>query len=406
MNPAIGNNTTKNNVSLKPAPVLSLEDFEGKKPGDILSSIVNETTEHNSNAIPVAEEFTIFTLNDFDKYRVTKEKYVSDNPASIMIGQAKVAAPQNISPITAESKAGKTAIKNVFIAGSISRDGNVEGLTDVIIAPNPEGKAVIDLDTEQSEYDQQYNLKNVLSRAHLHETPDYYRSYNIRTLELKNYQAFTNEICRLCSEKFNGIHMIVVDGAADFITSVNDEAEANAIITYFITLAVNYNCPVILVVHLNENAGKNGDTMPRGHIGRQAVRKGYCQLNVTKEGDISTLQVLRARKAGSADTPLIRYQYSKEKGYHVSVDPVDLSENQNKDSVVRRKCELIAKRVFAPPTALSHTESISKIMKATSKTESTAKRYIGDLVGWEIIKKHDDGFYRLVLNEDIIKEGS
>lgn len=373
------------NVKLKSVPKLNIQDFKGELPA------VEPT---KPKRIPASD------LAEFDIFRVTKEKYVPDNPASIMIGSAKVAAPQNITPITAESKAGKTAIKNVFIAGFISSDGNVEGLTDVNITPNLEGKAVIDLDTEQSEYDQQYNLKNVLIRSHLNETPDNYHSYNIRTLELENYQDFTNDVCRLCAEKFNGIQAIFVDGAADFITSVNDEAEANAIITYFITLSVTYNCPVILIVHLNENAGKNGDTMPRGHIGRQAVRKGYCQLNITKEGDISSLQVLRARKAGSADTPIIRYQYSKEKGYHISVDPVELSDNQDKDSAVRRKCELIAKRVFAPPTALTHTESISKIMKATSKTESTAKRYIVDLVGWEIIKKHDDGFYRLIIKND------
>jgi DNA-binding IclR family transcriptional regulator len=36
-------------------------------------------------------------------------------------------------------------------------------------------------------------------------------------------------------------------------------------------------------------------------------------------------------------------------------------------------------------------------MKATGKTESTAKRYLNDLQGWELVSKHDDGFYRLIV---------
>jgi hypothetical protein len=177
---------------------------------------------------------------------------------------------------------------------------------------------------------------------------------------------------------------------------VNDEAEANAIISYFITLAVKYHCPVLLVIHLNENAGKNGDTMPRGHIGRQAIRKGYCQLNITKDGDISTLQVLRARKAGN-DTPLICFKYDKEKGYHVSIDAdsVATAKQSEKEQAKRKQCEKLAKKIFAPPSALRFTDAINEIMKETSKSKPTAKRLLDDLDGWGIINKGEDGFYRL-----------
>jgi len=339
------------------------------------------------------------TFEGYEQYRITKEKFVEDPPPTITIGEAKVAAPGNITPITAEGKGGKTAFTGVCIAGAISKTAFINGFKDVSVIPNPEGKAVIHLDTEQSEADQQYNLKTILRRAEIESTPDFYHSYNIRTIPLTQYQEFTSNVCELCNEAFNGIHLIVVDGAADFITSVNDEAEANAIIFYFTTLAVKYNCPVLLVIHLNENAGKNNDTMPRGHVGRQAVRKGYCQLNITKEGDISTLQVLRARKAGINDAPLICYQYSKEKGYHISVDPETVANEKQteRDQVNFRKIEKLANEIFKAPNAWSHKESISKIMKATSKTESTAKRYLNDMLGWDLICKNDDGNYRIIM---------
>ncbi|HUZ58679.1 MAG TPA: AAA family ATPase [Hanamia sp.] len=367
----------------KQVPVIPFKAFTG----EMDEKVIYENIEQQKN------------LLDFEKYRITKEKFVEDPLATITIGEAKVAAPGNITPITAEGKGGKTAFTGVCIAGAISEDGIIDGLTDVCVMPNPEGKAVIHFDTEQSEADQQYNLKTTLKRTGIESTPDYYHSYNIRTIPLKDYEDFVNSVCELCNQKYNGIHLIVIDGAADFITSVNDEAEANAIIFYFTTIAVKYNCPVLLVIHLNENAGKNNDTMPRGHVGRQAVRKGYCQLNITKEGDISTLQVLRARKAGCNDAPLICYQYSKEKGYHISVDAecIAIEKQTEKDQANFRRIENLANEIFRAPNVWNHKESISRIMKETRKTESTAKRYLNNMLGWEMICKNVDGFYRIIM---------
>lgn len=360
--------------------------------GDELNNI---ETSPKSNGLNVDKKFT---LADFDTYRITKEKDIPKTIPTITIGGSYVAAPGNITPITAEGKGGKTALKSVLIAGAISMDGNIDGFPDVDVMPNPNGKAVIDFDTEQSQDDQQYNVNTSLRRSGLEATPDYYRAYNIRTLPIQEYKNFVLEVCRLCNEKFKGVHSIFMDGAADFISSVNDEAEANAIIHFFTWLAVEFHCAVILIIHLNENAGKNNDTMPRGHVGRQAVRKGYAQLNITKDGDVSTLQVLRARKAGN-NTPIVCYQYNHNKGYHTSIDAQEIqsAKQSDKELAARKKAEKIAAKIFSPPNSFRQTDAIAEIMKATSKSKSTAKRYLDDLQGWDIVKKGDDGNYRLVL---------
>lgn len=335
-------------------------------------------------------------LADFEAFRITSEKNIPPTPATITIGGAPVAAPGNITPITAEGKAGKTAATSVLIAGAISKDGHVDGFTSVEVQPNPKSKAIIHLDTEQSESDQQFNLIKILQRTGIKTTPKNFLSYNIRTLPMQTYQQFTSEVCELANQEFNGIHLIVVDGAADYITSVNDEGEANGIIAFFISLAVKYNCPVILIIHLNENASRTKDTMPRGHVGRQAVRKGYCQLNIIKDGDVSTLSVLRARKA-SSETPTVCFRYSLEKGYHVSIESEDVSEAKEivRDTKSRKKAEAIARKVFAPPAAFTYKDALLKIMKETMKSESTAKRILREMEGWDYLKKGDDGFYRL-----------
>jgi hypothetical protein len=346
---------------------------------------------------PPHDPLAINTLAEFEKYRVTKEKHIPDTPAMISIGNARVAAAGNITPITAEAKAGKTAATSVFIAGAISKTGVIDGFPDVSIVSNPQGKAVIHFDTEQSEADQQYNLKTVLKRAAINETPDYFLSYNIRTLALHQYQEFTKTVCSLANERFNGIHLIVVDGGADFISSVNDEAEANAIILFFNQLAVDYACPVILIVHLNENAGKNGDTMPRGHLGRQAVRKGYAQLNITKDGDVSVMQALRCRKAGSADTPLVCFKYNQEKGYQTPVDTVELKEEKEdrKKDIKFSKWKSMAEKAFPPTGSLSYVDAVNKLAKVSGTEYENGRKILKNLIAQEIVWRGDDENYRL-----------
>lgn len=387
MQTAVKNDITRPAIIKKRIQLPSMEEFEG-------------TQRTPAEVINISDEITVDELDDFEIYRVTKEKIISNPPPTALIGDSPVIAPGNITPMTAEAKGGKTAAANVFVAGAICRSNMYEGFPGLNIQPNPNGKAVIGIDTEQSEADQQYNLKTVLRRAGIETTPDYYRSYNTRTLPNNQYQEFTSKICELCSHRFGGIHLIVIDGGADYITSVNDEAEANAIITFFITLAVKYECGVLLVIHLNENAGKNGDTMPRGHIGRQAVRKGYCQLHITKSGDISTLQVLRARKAG-LDTPLICYQYCKDKGYHIAVDAEIAATKTSKSSAIRKGLEKTCQAILPIGTSLSFTQLVAKLMQATDKSHATTKRYVSDLAGWNTIEKGENGNYRIIPEFDV-----
>ena len=362
------------------------------------SGIANELKVVDSHSNDGPGMAKIKTLNDFESYRITKEKFIQPTEAVISICDAPVAAAGNITPVTAEGKAGKTASTTAFLAGAISSDGKADGFDKVSVIPNTEGKAIIHFDTEQSEYDQQYNIKTILQRAGLTQTPSHFLSYNIRTVQMENYRQITTDICDLASKEFNGVHLIVIDGAADFISSVNDETEANSIIAFFVALSVKHNCPIIIIIHLNENASRTKDTIPRGHLGRQAVRKGYCQLNITREGEISTLRVLRARKAGS-EIPTICFSYNHDKGYHTSVDPGFIREEREREKETQAKSniEKISKKIFVPPKALAHKNAISQIMKETAKSESTAKRMLREMEVWEIIRKHEDGFYRINL---------
>ncbi len=331
-------------------------------------------------------------LTDFDAFRVTKEKDIPQPEPTIKIAGASIASPGNITGISAAAKAGKTAFKNVVIAGAISKDGLIDGFESLEIIPNAAGKAVIDFDTEQSEADQQTNLNAVLRRANIHSTPDYYRSYNVRQLKLEDYQSVTSDICQLSSEAFKGVHLIVIDGGADYIASVNDEAAAYNIVQYFTHLSIKYDCPVIIIVHQNPGSDKE-----RGHFGSEIQRKCYGLLSITKEGDVSTLQPKIMRRAGNGDVPFINYQYCKDKGYHVQVE--SLNNDVAKDVKNRERIKEIASQVFSPPAALKHKDAVSKIMDATNKGLSTSKTMLGNMEGFGYVIRGNDDHYRLNIDK-------
>jgi len=327
-------------------------------------------------------------LSDYDHIRITKEKNIVQPQPTITIGEAAIACPGNISAIGAAAKAGKTALVGVVLAGAISETGDVDGFSEFKVLSNPDQKAVISFDSEQSEADQQYNVKTILKRAGIERTPDHFRAYNIRQLMISEYQQVTTTICDLCEKKFNGIHLIVIDGGADYILSVNDESAASLIVQFFIHLAIKHACPVVVIVHQNPGSEKE-----RGHFGSEIQRKCYGLLTLTREGDISTLSPKIMRKAGNADVPLISFKYDSGKGYHVAVDTVDKEDQKAKKD--RMKHEEIASAIFKPLVALTYQEAVSQIMQATSKGERTAKTMISNMKGWGYIKKHDDGRYRL-----------
>lgn len=334
-------------------------------------------------------------LQDFENIRITAEKDIPHHEPVIKMGGKGIASRKNITGISAQVKAGKTALCGVLQAGAISSTGEIDGFTGLEVEPNTEGGAVINIDTEQAEDDQQYNVKTVLKRAGLDHTPDYYLSYNFRQLNRANYQSSTDAICLAANEKFGDIHLLIFDGGADFCLSVNDDKIAADVVEYFSHLSINYDCPVIIVVHQNPGSDKE-----RGHFGSEVQRKCYGLISITKTGDVSTAAVKIGRKAGTTDTPLLHYRYDELKGYHVQVAEPD-AEN---DKAVRnrQKHEEVAKQVFIKGMGFKHNDAVRKIMDVKSCSEKTAKTMLQNMVGWKQVE-HKNEFYKLNAGVRVIR---
>lgn len=358
---------TPKDTVFKPVPQMDIRAFTGE-----LQPVNNV-----SEAMP-------HTLADYEHLRVTGEKEYPNNQPVITWDGSGIAAPRNITAISAQAKAGKTAFINMLAGGAISTDGLCDMFGGIRVVPNDTGKAVLIFDTEQDEADQQYNVRTILKRAVLTTTPENLLSYNIRQLSMNEYKNITDAICEAANVSFGGIHTIFIDGVADYIKDVNSIEQATEIREYFVHLAIKYDCPVILVIHQNP-----GSTKERGHLGSEIQRKCYGIIGITKDGDLSTAKNNFTRKAGELEP--IHFKYSKETGYHVQVDAPANSVQASKLA----RIEESIRTVLTPLDTVQYMDLVRKLVGATACSEPTAKRYIAVAEANKWLVKGEDGRYRL-----------
>jgi hypothetical protein len=149
---------------------------------------------------------------------------------------------------------------------------------------------------------------------------------------------------------------------------------------------MEYNCPVIVLLHLNPGTDKE-----RGHLGSIIQRRCYALLSITKRKGISSVQLKIMRKAGNSEVPSIYFTYNESKGYHEEVAGPKHRSTLEKDN----KTKEIAEIIFQGPNAYNYTNAISKIMRHTKKEKSSAKTIMAQMTKNKFISKGKDNLYKL-----------
>ena len=82
------------------------------------------------------------------------------------------------------------------------------------------------------------------------------------------------------SEYRHNIGLILIDGAADIMDSVNDLEEANKITQGMMKWTSKTNAHLVTVLHRNHGSDK-----PTGHLGSSIMKKAETVAFVTREDD-------------------------------------------------------------------------------------------------------------------------
>lgn len=348
--------TMNEDTQNKPVPALLMDDFIGEN-----------------------------LLKRYEPLRITELTDIPRPDPVISVNGETIASAGNIIIISGASKSGKSAILCYLIAASISE--NIQDPIPVIhVIFNRSRKAIIHFDTEQSRYSHQRNYKAALRRAGVEFSPDYLLSYNIRSLALDEYQQTTDDICQAASEKFGGIHMILIDGIADYIADTNAKKDSSAIVSYFMRLSNEFNCPVIVIIHTNPTSNPDY-SKEQGNLGSECQRKCESLLTIQNKEDVSTLSAKLLRHAGKGDFKPVSLKYDKEKGYHIFCED---EKKKEKSEIRRGELVDIAAKVFGALNSYEYGEALNMIMKAHGCRDRTAKDIFKELNVHGLIVKRED----------------
>lgn len=328
-------------------------------------------------------------LLEFEHLRITDTTDIPPPIPIVTINNEIICTECNMTTISGSSKSGKSAFTGIILAGAISTTGRIDGLQYLEVKPNTEGKAVIHFDTEQARHKHQSNLRSVLKRSYIDKCPDYFLSYNIRALDIATYRDTTMKICETANNTFKGVHLIVIDGIADFISDVNETIQANDIVKFFEDLAIKFSCPLITIVHTNPGSDKE-----RGHLGSQCQRKSESVLSIKNENDMSFMEPKLLRMAGKGDIPLLQFGYSKDKGYHVDMG-VKSSGDEAKGEKRKLELQTLANKVFGGQISLKYNDAWNNIGERKGCGTSTSKKALADMVELNIVYQDSLGYYRL-----------
>jgi 5S rRNA maturation endonuclease (ribonuclease M5) len=294
-----------------------------------------------------------------------------------------ICTPGNFTAISAMPKGGKSAFVSAMAASVMALDNrDCLGVT----SSNPNGHAVIKIDTEQSIEDHDALDRRTLARAGLSEPPKWYYSYCLTGFPIADARAAVQIMLAEAARECGGIHSATIDGVADMVFDVNDPGEAGSVATEWQGLGIKYHCPIIGVIHLNPGTEKT-----RGHLGSQLERKAETNLRLEKDGDAVIVWADKNRRAPISKTHGPRFAWSEELQMHVSVE----SQASAKEKAERESLVELAEIVFEDRPSLRHKDLVELIARRGQKSPETAKRRLTLMLRLGVIKKSFAGLYTL-----------
>lgn len=196
----------------------------------------------------------------------------------------------NISLIKGEEKSRKSFAKSLLIACSIG--GNANKFSD-----NIQGhfgtRWIIDIDTEQGEYDAWLNAKRIPEMVGM--IPENYIHIQLREYTKTERMEYLRWLFEESDYRLN-LGMVFMDGYVDFVKDFNDQSQSDEFTESLMRWSKKTNCHISGILHVNPGAEKG-----RGHLGTILQQKCETVVMIKSNGDTSEFIRQRGRGKGFND---------------------------------------------------------------------------------------------------------
>ena len=356
-----GNSPRDCQVKIDGAPTLKC--FHNSCAG-ILDGVNHELRSQIGKAEFVPASPTRATIGEhLDSFRFNiKKNAPPEEPSVFEVNRATFATRGNLSAVTAQAKAGKSAWLTALCASTIAPNPDDCDLLGVR-AVNPEGLPVLLLDTEHSPFHHHALCDRILRRAMLTES-ELLHAYRLAGFSVPDLNAALEYL--IADRKWLAV---ILDGTGDFVADVNDPEECNSFVARLHGLAIQNDTHILNVLHLNPGS----DFKSRGHLGSQLERKAESNIRIEKTDEVSVVFADKNRGSAIPKSKGPRFAWSSGKMMHVSVATKDESKEkiQSEDAVMK------VREAFrlADKTQLHYADLIRAILAVPGvKSESTAER--------------------------------
>ncbi len=220
-------------------------------------------------------------LEHLNQFRITSQTEIPEEEYVFKVQGVGCMPLGDLSAVKAAPKKGKTtSLKRIVATALMGKSGQ--------LTSDLKNATVLWIDTEQKKSDSKGIILDIkkmtgLTNKYLDE---HLMVFGLRGIDCK---TMLGEI--KAAIKGNQPHVVVIDGIAEFVSSVNDETEAKKLIQFLMAGSESCHCSIICVLH--ENRAGNGDM--KGHIGSNLTQKAACVLECTKKDDIITVKCTDTR---------------------------------------------------------------------------------------------------------------
>lgn len=237
-----------------------------------MANLVKRISKRVSVALS-AEEKSL--LEKYNRFRIKSDTEVPEEECVFNVGGVGCMPLGDLSAVKAEPKMGKTTVLKRVVATVLK--GELGQLLSNLKDP-----LVMWADTEQKRADAKRIIQDVkkmtgLSNSHID------KHLFVFSLRKTNCKEMLDEL--KVGIKAYRSNVVIIDGIAEFVDSVNDEVQAKNVIHELMVCSEYYHCAIICVLHEN----RSGNRDMKGHLGAQLTQKAALVIECKKSGDTITV---------------------------------------------------------------------------------------------------------------------
>ena len=299
---------------------------------------------------------------------------VADAEYLLSIGNIDTFPKGELIALNAKAKNGKSQFIYYLIATMLA--GQPRGS----VSPLQDSYKILLFDTEQSAASLQKGCYRAMRFAGLEETQndDRFCPFSLRKVDYRKRLDLIKSAIREMKPTF-----VVIDGIRDLIQDFNNITESANLIQELLSLATDYKCTILCVLH--QNKGYQDENM-RGHLGTELLNKVTDSFKVEK---IEKTGVFKVSCTDSRNVPCPALAFSIDEEGDFCIEDVPVKDKVDKDKAANEKMEQIFRECFSNVSGLRQGVLKKAYMEKSGKSDSTAERTIKSAIEKGILLKRD-----------------